>query len=138
MATTTKRFKPSFLYTYRNGVYANSVSPVRSAGSQAFHSVIGFPQSAIDAIRESKTPAKIRIRWRVTDAGVVAFGAHKKASDDRQPNIFYSYIGIERSVPVGWYTQEVTDANIVGQGVTFKNGLLTRGFRGLMFYGTSS
>lgn len=138
MAITTKRFKPSFLYTYRQGVYANSVSPVRSAGSQAFHSVIGFPQSAIDAIRDSKTAPRIKIRWRVTDAGVVAFGAHKKASDDRQPSIFYSYIGIERSVPTGWYTQDVTDGNVSGQGVTFKNALLSRGFRGLMFYGTSS
>lgn len=135
MAITTKRFKPSFLYTYRNGVYANSVSPVRSAGDFAYHSVIGFPQDAIDAIRESKTAPRIKIRWRVTDGGIVAFGAHKKSSDDRQPSIYYSYIGIERNVPTGWYTQDVTDGNVSAEGVSFKNALLTRGYRGLMFYG---
>ncbi len=137
MAITQKVFKPSFLYTYQSGSYRNSNSPVKSAGSSAYTSIIGFPTEAIDAIRESKTSAKIYIKWRVTDAGTVAFGAHKKASNDKQPNIYYTYIGIERSVPTGWYTQEVTTAPLTNGGYTFKTALLSYGYKGLVFYGAS-
>lgn len=137
MAISKKIFKPSFLYTYQGGSYKNSNSPVKSSGSPAYTSIIGFPADAIKAIKESKTSAKIYIKWRCTNEGVVAFGAHKKSSNDKQPNIYYTYIGLERVVPVGWYTQEVTDANLTAGGYTFKTALLSYGYKGLVFYGAS-
>lgn len=137
MAITQKIFKPSFLYTYQGGSYKNSNTPVRSSSSPAYTSIIGFPTEAIDAIKESKTSAKIYIKWRCTNEGVTAFGAHKKSSNDKQPNIFYTYIGIERVVPVGWYTQEVTNATLTAGGYGFKTALLSYGYKGLVFYGAS-
>ncbi len=137
MAITQKIFKPSFLYAYQGGSYKNSNTPVKSSGSPAYTSIIGFPTDAIDAIKESKTSAKIYIKWRCTNEGVVAFGAHKKASNDKQPNIYYTYIGLERTVPTGWYTQEVTNATLTAGGYGFKTALLSYGFKGLVFYGQS-
>lgn len=133
-----KVFKPSFIYTYRGSSYINSNSPIRSAGSGTpYTTVVGFPQSAIDAIKNAGTSAVIKVRYRVTDGGIVAYGAHKKTTNDRQGNIFYRYIGIESNVGTGWREETITNAILSGAGYSFKTALLSYGYKGIVMYGSS-
>lgn len=134
----TKVFKPSFIYTYRGSSFVNSNSPIRSAGSGTpYTTVVGFPQSAIDAIKNAGSGVVIKVRYRVTDGGIVAYGAHKKTTNDRQGNIFYRYIGIESNVSTGWREETITNALLAGAGYSFKTALLSYGYKGIVMYGAS-
>ena len=133
-----KVFKPSFIYTYRGSSYVNSNSPIRTGGSGTpYTTVVGFPQSAIDAIKNAGASAVIKVRYRVTDGGVVAYGAHKKTTNDRQGNIFYRYIGIQNTVGTGWREETLTNAILSGAGYSFKTALISYGYKGIVMYGAS-
>lgn len=134
----TKVFKPSFIYRYRGSTYIGSNSPISSAGTGTpYTTVVGFPQSAIDAIKNAGSSVVIKVRYRVTDGGVVAYGAHKKTTNDRQGNIFYRYIGIQQTVSTGWREETITNALLSGAGYSFKTALLSYGYKGIVMYGSS-
>lgn len=130
-----KAFNLSWVGVYKSSSnsYHKSNTPIAVGGSPGYNTYIGIPSSVKDAIKTSKTTARIYLRMRViTPGGDWAVGGHKETYNKAGGTMpWYRYIAPPiRGLSTGWREIDITDR--------FKNSYLNGTYTGFVLYGQTS
>jgi hypothetical protein len=111
----TKTFYFSWMGQYRSNTHYGNGSPIRVGGSYNYHSFLGIPTEVRQALKDSKTTPKLKVKLYVTDATTEwDFGGHKETynRETKGSMPWYDYLGNFQSYQgyggTGWLTFDIT------------------------------
>jgi hypothetical protein len=129
----TKEFPISWVGVYRatsNRYVDTNGSVIHAGGPYRENTYLGIPSTVKDAIKTSKTPAKLKFKMYVTNAGEFDFGGHRETYNKASGTMpWYKYLGLHPIYSTGWRTTDLTSA--------FMNDYLKGNYHGIVIYGGS-
>lgn len=130
----TREFPVSWVGVYRassNRYVSTSGSVIHAGGTYRDNTYVGIPTAVKDAIKTSKTPAKLRFKMNVTDAGEFDFGGHRETYNKAGGTMpWYKYLGLHPIYSTGWRETDLTDS--------FMSAYLNGSYHGIVLYGGSN
>lgn len=130
-----RNFPASWVGVYEQSPnrYHTTNTPIAAGGTTGYNTLIGVPSSVREAVSTSKTPARIKIKMRVTTAGGgFSLGGHRETSNKASGTLpWYKYLLRYFNPSAGWAEYDITDQ--------FKSEYMSGSLHGIVLYnGTSS